>query len=59
MKSYGHIKFGDNNKGKIISIGKVGEEPLSTIDNVYLVNGLQHNFLSVSQLCDMDYNVRF
>ena len=51
MKNYGHVTFGDNNKGKIIGIDKVGKEPLPTIDNVYLVDGLQHNLLSVLQLC--------
>ena len=59
MKSHEHVTFGDNNKGKIIGIGKVGKEPFPTIDNVYLVDGLQHNLISVSQLCDMDYDVRF
>ena len=59
MKNHGYVTFGDNNEGKIIGIGKVGKEPLPTIDNVYLVDGLQHNLLSVSQLCDMDYDVRF
>ena len=55
----GHVTFGDNNKGKIIGIGKVGKEPLPTIENVLLVDGLKHNLLSVSQLCDMDYDVKF
>ena len=59
MKNHGYITFGDTNKGKIIGIGKVGKEPLPTIDNVYLVDRLQHNLLSVSQLCDMDYEVKF
>ena len=40
MKNHGHVTFGDNNKGKIIGIGKVGKKPLPTIDNVYLVDGL-------------------
>ena len=38
--NHGHVAFGDNNKGKIISIGKVGNEHLPIIDNVYLVDGL-------------------
>ena len=59
LKNQGYVTFGDNNRGKIIGSGKVGKEPLPTIDNVYLVEGLQHNLLSVSQLCDMDYNVSF
>ncbi|MBN8161646.1 hypothetical protein J0J28_23045 [Vibrio vulnificus] len=58
-KDQGHITFGDNKIGKIIGIGKVGKEPLPTIDNVLLVDGLMHNLLSVSQLCDMNYCLKF
>ena len=53
------MTFGDNNRGKIIDCDKVGKKPLPIIDNVLLVEGLQHNLLSISQLCDMDYDVRF
>ena len=59
MKNHEFATFGDNNKGKIISIGKMAKETLPTIDNVYLLNGLQHDLLSVSQLCVMNYDVRF
>ena len=33
-------------------IGEIGESLSHSIDNVYLVDGLQHNLLRVSQLCD-------
>ena len=59
MKNDGHVTFGDNKRGNIIGIGKVGKEPLPTIDNVLLVDSLRHNLLSVSQLCDLDYQVKF
>ena len=36
---------------KIISVGKIGKSLSHSISNVYLVDGLQHNLLSVSQLC--------
>ena len=58
-KKNGYVTFGDNNKGKIIGIGKVGKEPLPTIENVLLVEGLKHNLLSISQLCDMNFVVKF
>jgi len=29
------------------------------MDNVFLVKGLKHNLLSISQLCDNGYNVTF
>jgi len=38
----------------IVEIGKIGESLSDSIDGVYLVNGLRHNSLSVSQLCDKD-----
>ncbi|MBN8156898.1 hypothetical protein J0J30_23125, partial [Vibrio vulnificus] len=37
----------------------MAKEPLPTIDNVLLVDGLKHNLLSVSQLCDLDFVVKF
>ena len=55
----GTVTFGDDAKGKIIGIGNVkfGTSPL--IENVALVDGLKYNLLSVSQLCDKDFNVVF
>ena len=32
---------------------------MSVIDNVTLVDGLKHNFLSISQLCDKGHQVWF
>jgi len=36
---------------KIVGVGKIGKLLSHSISNVYLVGGLQHNLLSVSQLC--------
>jgi hypothetical protein len=30
-----------------------------SIENVFLVNGLKHNLLSISQLCDKGYKIIF
>ena len=38
---------------------KIGESLSHSIDCVYLVDGLKHNLLSVSQLCDKDNLVFF
>jgi len=53
------VTFGDDSKGKIVGIGniKLGSSPM--IENVALVNGLKHNLLSVSQLCEKGFNVIF
>ena len=46
----GSVAFGNGKSGTIVGIDKIGESPSHSIDNVYLVDGLQHNLLSVSQL---------
>ena len=51
----GSVEFGNEKSGIIVGIGKIGELLSHSIDGVYLVDGLKHNMLSVSQLCD-NYN---
>ena len=51
-KEHGNVTFGDKSMGKIIGIGKVSKDLSESIDNVYLVDGLKFNLLSISQLCD-------
>ena len=48
------MAFGNGKSGTIVSIGKIDESLSRSIDNVYFVDGLKHNLLSVSQLCDKD-----
>ena len=40
-------------------IGKVGTDPKNSISDIYLVDGLIFNLLSVSQLCDKGNRVVF
>ena len=56
-KDEGTVTFGDNAKGKIIGIGNVGNLKNPFIENVLLVDGLKHNLISISQLCDIGYKV--
>ena len=49
------VSFRGKDKGKIIRIGKVCD----SINDVLLVEGLTHNFISISQLCDKGYLVIF
>ena len=58
-KKSGHVTYGDNNKGRILGIGKIGTNSSKSIENVLLVEGLKQNLLSVSQLCDKGYLVSF
>ncbi|XP_061349651.1 uncharacterized protein LOC133294903 [Gastrolobium bilobum] len=58
-KDDGHVSYGDNTKGKILGIGKVGNSSSTCIENVLLVDGFRHNLLSISQLCDKNFKVVF
>ena len=53
------VTFGDDSKGKIVGIGNIKLGSSSMIENVALVDGLKHNLLSVSQLCDKGFNMIF
>ena len=55
----GTITFRGNKKGRIIDIGKIGIHPYPSIDIILFVEGLKHNLLSISQLCDSGYGVSF
>jgi len=55
----GSVTFGNGKSGTIVGIGKIGESLSNSIEDVYLVDGLKHNLLSVSQLCDKDSLVVF
>jgi hypothetical protein len=45
------VGFGGKQKGKIIGT--------CTVNNVWLVDGLKHNLVSISQFCDSGYVVMF
>ncbi|RVX02284.1 hypothetical protein CK203_028373 [Vitis vinifera] len=51
----GYVTFGDNAKGRIIGQGNIGNDTSSLIESVLLVDGLKHNLLSISQLCDKGF----
>ncbi|XP_070011166.1 uncharacterized protein LOC142162446 [Nicotiana tabacum] len=55
----GIITFGDKSKENVIGVGKVPLRSTCDVDGVYLVDELGYNLLSISQLCDNDYEVRF
>ncbi|KAJ9552063.1 hypothetical protein OSB04_016108 [Centaurea solstitialis] len=55
----GHVAFGDNpHGGKISGKGKVSKGKM-TFDDVYYVEQLRYNLLSVSQVCDKKFGVFF
>ena len=44
----GSVAFENGKFETIVGIGKIGESLSHSIDNMYLLDGLQHNLLSVS-----------
>ena len=58
VKEGGTVGFGGNQNGNIIGTGAIGNSSIS-INNVWLVDGLRHNLLSISQFCDNGYDVMF
>ncbi|XP_070025821.1 uncharacterized protein [Nicotiana sylvestris] len=55
----GSVMFGDDSKEKIIGTGTIPFNNNCDITEVYLVDGLNYNLLSISQLCDLGYEVNF
>jgi hypothetical protein len=54
-----YITFGNNRKGRVLSVSTVKVSESVTLRLVCLVKSLGYNPLSVSQLLDEDFEVRF
>jgi hypothetical protein len=53
------ITFRDENQGLVKGLGKKSISPDHSIFNIFLLDSLDYNLLSVSQLCKMGYNCLF
>jgi hypothetical protein len=53
------IAFGGNGGGTVVDLSKIAISINHSISDVYLVESLDYNLLSVSQLCEMSYNCLF
>jgi hypothetical protein len=53
------ITFGDNDQGRVLNFGKIAITTDHFISKVLLVESLDYNLLSVSQLYEMGYNCLF
>jgi hypothetical protein len=53
------ITFRDGNQGLVKGLGKISISSDHSISNIFLVDSLDYNLLSVSQLCKMGYNCLF
>jgi len=59
LKHGGYVTYCDNNKGRIVGNGDIEVKGNLTIHNVLLVEGLKHNLLSISQLCNKGMQATF
>jgi hypothetical protein len=53
------ITFNDNSQGQVFGFGKIAITMEHSISKVLLVESLDYNLLSVSELCEMGYNCLF
>jgi len=53
------VTFGNNEKSQIKGISVIGKINSAKIKNVQYVEGLKHNLISISQLCDIGLEVIF
>jgi hypothetical protein len=56
---YDSITFGDNSKSMVKGLGKIAISNDLSISNVLLVESLNFNLLSVTQLCDLGFKCIF
>jgi len=59
LKDEVFVTYGDNNKGRILGSGVISNRASFNIHNMLLVEGLKHNLISISQLCDKGFKVVF
>ncbi|KAI3714929.1 hypothetical protein L6452_21891 [Arctium lappa] len=57
-KSGGAVTFGDNVQGQIKGYGELSRGNV-LVSKVAYVDGLKHNLISISQLCDHGFDVKF
>ena len=58
-KDYSSVTLRDNSKARVVSIDSVSFVGTTQVEQVLLVDGLKHNLLSISQLCDEGNIVTF
>jgi hypothetical protein len=54
-----YIMFSDNSQGQVLGFCKIAITTKHSIFKVFLVESLDYNLLSISQLCEMSYNCLF
>lgn len=59
LKTMRYVTYEDNNKGKNLGICNVGSPSFTIIEDILYVEGLKSNLLSISQLCNKDFKIKF
>jgi hypothetical protein len=59
ISDFDNITFGDDSKGGVKGIGEVPISENYNLSNVFLVDSLNFNLLSIAQLCDNGYKCTF
>ena len=54
-----NVTFGDSGKGKVMGVGKIAISKDRSLSDVMLVESLDYNLLSITQLCQLGYNCLF
>jgi hypothetical protein len=54
-----YVTFGDDKKGKVLSISVIKVNDFFTLNDIALMDKLRYNLLSTSQLVDADLHVLF
>ncbi|CAM8907435.1 unnamed protein product [Rhodiola kirilowii] len=54
-----HVTFGDGKRARVLAKGTLNVAGMPKLDDVYWVDGLKANLLSISQLCDGRNQVQF
>ena len=55
----GVVIFGDGKTTRVIGIGSISVLGIPKMDNVFLVDGLSKNLISICQMCDDNHEVHF
>ena len=55
----GHVTFGDGVKGRVLGKKTLDVDGLPRLKSVLHVEGLKANLISISQLCDQNFLVKF
>ena len=54
-----HVTYGDNSRGRVIGLGRIGITHDLSISNVLYVEDLKFNLISIAQLCDLGLTCTF